>query len=126
MAAPEFNADLMTTIDRGAELTVKGSQGRWLQVGYQDKTGWVSQLLVGDTPPLGRMSTLNSSDQTIKQEARRRASATASVAAARGLRNDERARQSDNAVADYSALEQLDRLSVNDDEALKFVEEGTR
>ncbi|MBI3773468.1 MAG: hypothetical protein HY272_12310 [Gammaproteobacteria bacterium] len=126
MAKPEFNAALLLVIEKGTPLQIKASQGRWLQVTVQDKTGWVSQLLVGNEPPLNQATPLNTGDQSIKQESRRRASATASAAAARGLRNDDRARQSDDAVSDYSALERMDKLGVSEDDAMKFVEEGTR
>lgn len=125
MATPEFNAALVLTIEKGTALQVKATQGRWLQVTVQDKTGWVSQLLVGNEPPLNQATPLNTGDQSIKQDSRRRASATASAAAARGLRNDDRARQSDDAVSDYSALEKMDKLDVSEDEAVKFIEEGT-
>lgn len=125
MASPEFNSALILTIEKGTALQVKATQGRWLQVTIQNKTGWVSQLLVGNEPPLNQATPLNTGDQNIKQESRRRASATASAAAARGLRNDDRARQSDDAVSDYSALERMDKLDVTEDEAVKFIEEGT-
>jgi hypothetical protein len=124
--SPAFNAQVVTTAAKGAALEKLAQEGRWLKVSYQDHQGWVPELLVGPRPPLNKISVINDEAADLKQNARRRASTTTSTAAARGLRNDDRARQSDDAVADYSALTEMDGFAVSDDEAQEFLEQGVQ
>lgn len=126
LAAPDFNAAPVATLDKGSALEVQGKDGRWLKVSHQQQTGWVPELLVGAKPPLDKISVINEEAPELKESARRRASATTSTAAARGLRNDDRARESDDAVADYSALTEMEGYAVSDEEARKFVDEGVK
>ncbi|KAF0191532.1 MAG: hypothetical protein FD165_1866 [Gammaproteobacteria bacterium] len=124
LSIPAFDGALVATVEKGAALEKLALQGRWVKVSHGDQQGWVSQLLVGPRPPLARESVIDDGAADLKQNARRRASATASTAAARGLRNDDRARQSDDSVADYSALTEMEGFAVSDDEANKFLEQG--
>lgn len=126
LAAPGFDAAVVATIDKGAALDVLGQQGRWLKVGHQQQQGWVAELLVGKQPPNDKVTVVNDGASDLKQNARLRASATTSTAAARGLRNDDRARESDDAIADYSALDEMERLKVSDEETRRFLEEGMK
>jgi hypothetical protein len=91
-----------------------------LKVKFGDKAGWVPKLLVGKEPPKDKVTVLNEGSQALDQTARRRASATAEAAAARGLRGEERARQSDDAAIDFNALQKVEQTNVSEDEAVQF------
>ena len=46
LAAPKFNADILVSVEKGAELVLIEQQKRWFLVQFDDQTGWVSSLLV--------------------------------------------------------------------------------
>jgi hypothetical protein len=122
---PQFKADVLAVANSGDPLQSLDGKGRWVKVDYQGVQGWLPKLVVSDTPPLEKKSILGDESDELMGNVRRRASATASVAAARGLRSDGRARQSDDAVANYGALEKMEQLSVDEQEILKFMQEGS-
>lgn len=119
-AEPSLKAAVVAVAHKGDAVNIEQQQGRWLKVKFGDKTGWVSKLLVGSEPPKGKITVLDEGGQSLDQSARRRASATAAAAAARGLRGEERARQSDAAATDFNALQKVEKSGVSEDEALKF------
>jgi hypothetical protein len=119
-AEPSLKAAVVAVAHKGDVVSIEQQQGRWLKVKFGDKSGWVSKLLVGSEPPKGKITVLDEGGQSLDQTTRRRASATAAAAAARGLRSDERARQSDGTAMDFNALKKVDENSVSEDEALKF------
>jgi hypothetical protein len=109
MSAPEFKASVVATAGKGEALALMEKSGSWIKVTYQQHTGWVSALLVGDKPPHDKITVIKEQeDEAQKDNVRRRASASASAAAARGLRQDERARLSDEGQADYHSLEKVE------------------
>lgn len=117
---PSLKAAVVTVIHKGDAVVIEQQQGRWLKVKFGDNTGWVSKLLVGNAPPRDKVTVLEGDGQALEQTARRRASATSAAAAARGLRGEERARQSDGGVVDFNALQKMEGSAVSEDEALKF------
>ena len=74
-------------------------------------------------PPLGKVSILEEADEMLEKGARKRASAFATAAAARGLA-EERARISDKYKVDYEGVEWMEALKIADEEASKFLQEG--
>jgi hypothetical protein len=119
-AEPALKSVLVAVAKKGDAVVIEQRQGRWLKVKLGDKSGWVSTLLVGSEPPKEKITVLDAGDQALEQTARRRASATAAAAAARGLRGEERARQSDGNAVDFNALQQMEAAGVPEDEALQF------
>lgn len=126
LEAPGFNAPVVAEAAKGDALEKLAQEGRWFKVSFRERQGWVPELLVGPRPPLNKVTVIDDEAADLKQHARRRASASASTAAARGLRNDGRARQSDEAVADYSALTEMESFEVRDEEVTEFLEQGLR
>jgi len=120
LAEPSLKAVVVAVAQKGDVVTIEQQQGRWLKVKFGDKAGWVSKLLVGKEPPKDKVTVLNEGSQALDQTARRRASATAEAAAARGLRGEERARQSDDAAIDFNALQKVEQTNVSEDEAVQF------
>lgn len=121
-AEPSLKAKVVAVANKGDALVVEQQQGRWLKVKFGGKSGWVSRLLLGSEPPKDKVTVLDDG-QALDQSARRRASATAAAAAARGLRGEERGRQSDGAATDFNALQQMEQQGVSEDEALEFMEQ---
>lgn len=112
-ANPSFQAQLLATVSKGEALTRLATAEQWVKVSYQQHTGWVPSLLLGNTPPQEKITVIKGPDGSAQDAARRRASASSSAAAARGLRQDERARASDQGQTNYPALEKMEANQVD-------------
>lgn len=124
LSMPSFKSEIVEIASRGTVLEEIKRKGKWVMVSFRGKEGWLSRYVVSKKPPMKRVSLL-ARGESIKESARRRASAFTSVAAARGLTDYERLRKSrKNYAVDYGALERMERIEIDEAEALKFVEEG--
>ena len=73
-------------------------------------------------PPTKKASLLEKSEQDFSDNARRRASASAPTAAARGLRQGDDS-MDENTQSDFAALNKMEATQVSEQEALEFVEQ---
>jgi uncharacterized protein YgiM (DUF1202 family) len=121
---PSFKAGLVVSVDKGVKLEVIETSGRWIKVKHNEQVGWVSKLLVSNTPPAAKPSLLQGRDEELEAKARRRASSSATAAATRGLRSEDRSRMSDEKHVDYEALQQVENVKVKKDEVEQFQQEG--
>ena len=123
MTKPSAAAEMVVALQKGDAVEILQRQGHWMKVTANQHEGWVSSLLVGNKPPKHKITVLDGKDAAdLEDSSRRRASTSTSAAAARGLRSDERARQSDDGVADFGAVRQMEGTGVSEDEAAKFME----
>lgn len=123
LSAPSLGSSKVAEAVKGESLKELEKKGDWYKVGYKDITGWVSRLLVGSKPPSGKVSLLEDTEERIEKGARKRASAFTTAAAARGLAED-RARVSDKYRVDFRGVEMMEAVSISDEEALRFLQEG--
>lgn len=124
MAGPSAAAKSLGTLHKGDAVQIIQRQGRWIRVTTNQQRGWVSSLLVDNKPPMHKATVLDGKKASdLEDSARRRASAATTAAAARGLRSDERARQSDEDVADFGAVREMESTGVSEDEAAQFMEQ---
>ncbi|MBI5193357.1 MAG: SH3 domain-containing protein [Nitrospirae bacterium] len=121
---PSLGSQIIAEAKKGEVLRSLEKKGFWFKVKYNEKTGWVSGLLVGNKPPSGKVSILEKTEEKLKKGSRRRASAFATAAAARGLA-EERARISDKFKVDYTGLEWIEKINISDEEADLFIKKGT-
>ena len=124
MASPAFDAEIIGLLQKGESVTLLKDQGRWVQVDFQSTTGWISKLLLAAQPPMEKISVLTGKQEQLENSARRRASTTTTAAATRGLRNEQRARMSDDQKPDYNELQQMEAVEVKEAEVWKFHTEG--
>jgi len=122
LAGPSFRSAVISEVGMGQALTLKGKDGSWIKVTFGGKEGYISSLLVSTHQPLKRGGYIKADDSEIKQGVRRRSSSFASAAAARGLTKEDRKRADTEERVDYSALHQMEELSISDDEVTKFAE----
>lgn len=121
--APSFQSQLLITANKGDELTVLETSNQWVKVSYQKHTGWIASLLVNSKPPQDKITVIKEKDGNTPQDsARRRTSASASAAAARGLRQDERARASDQSRTDYPAVEKMEAGKASEKDVEDFIQ----
>lgn len=120
---PSFQSEVVVTVNKGAALTVLETSDQWVKVSYQQQSGWISALLVGSKPPQEKITVIKDQDSDAQKDAvRRRASSSAGAAAARGLRQDERARASDQGQTNYPAVEKMEANPVNEAEVETFMQ----
>ena len=117
-----FKADILTSIERGQTVTVIEEHKRWVKVKHNNNEGWVSKLQVKKKPPTKKASLLEKSEQDLSENARRRASASAPTAAARGLRQGDDS-MDENTQSDFAALNKMEATQVSEQEALEFIEQ---
>ncbi len=125
LAEPLIGAKEIASLKRADVLNLIEKKGDWYKVRYGDLTGWVLRLFVDTRPPMARVSILEKQEQEVQSTARRRASAFVTAAAARGLM-EERARLSDRYRVDHEGVEWIKSVSITDEEALRFLEEGLK
>ena len=128
LSKPSFRSKIVGIAKRGAIVEEIKREGKWIEVKYKTtkglRKGWVSKYLLSSKPPMKRVSLL-ARGENLQKTSRRRASAFTSVAAARGLTDYDRARRGRQGYAvDFAALDRMDKISITEEEALKFIEQG--
>lgn len=122
MSEPSFKAKIMGEAHRGAKFLSSGREGSWIKVVLNQRSGYVSALLLSKYRPMDRQSLIKGEESDIKQSVRRRASTYTSAAAARGLAQDDRRRLSTEEKVDYAGLERMESLTISPEEAARFME----
>lgn len=125
-AAPEFGATVVADAKRGDALIVIETRERWSRVKLGTRSGWVPTLAVSRHVPMRNDTLLQEAGDTLPANARRRASGATTAGAARGLTYEDRQRADKAGVADYAAMERMERLSVTEEEAVAFVASGLK
>lgn len=120
-AEPNFSAKTTGTAMKGEALTVLDKSNTWYKVNHQGKPKWVFRYLVAAKPPMGKVSVLADDGRELDKGARRRASVVTTTAAVRGLSAEDRARNSRQGMINFDALEKLDNMVINDNEAVAFL-----
>lgn len=120
LAAPKFNADILVSVEKGAELVLIEQQKRWFLVQFDDQTGWVSSLLVKSEPPLDKVSVIGSDAVEITGQTRSRASEVSTAGATRGLTESDAS--TDDGVSDYNELVEMEGISVPGEEIIEFAD----
>lgn len=118
-----FGSPKLAEASKGEALQEVENKGSWHKVIYNNKTGWVSRLLIGTKPPADRISVLVGTSENLESGARKRASAFTTAAAARGFAED-RSRVSDKYKSNFGALERMEAVEISDEVAMAFLQEG--
>ncbi len=121
--APDFGSRVIDTVARGTALEVLNPGERWLKVRHVKTDGWVNDLTVSDTPPQKNVSLFEKRGSDLSNRARRRASAVVTAGASRGLVSESRVRGGDAGI-NWRALEAVESVTIDPDEALAFLESG--
>jgi len=124
MSEPKFSAKVVDTLQRGDKLTALETKGRWYKASTGKITGWINKLCVTQQPPMKKVTAIKGDTRALEENARQRASAITSAAAARGLSAADRKRLSQVGLADYDALIVLEGLSskISDQDITQFME----
>ncbi len=122
LSEPKMGSKEVATAKKGDSLEILQKTQGWYRVKYKDVTGWVWQPLVDTGPPKGKVSILEETGQKLEEGARKRASAYVTAAAARGLM-EERSRLNTLYRVNFDDLEWMEKIKVEDDKALRFLEE---
>lgn len=120
--SPSFQAAQINVLTRGQVIFVDEQKSGWCRVHYNNQQGWMLNLMLTSRPPVDPTPASRQAVETMARRARRRPSAFAGTAAARGLK-DKRRRFSDQLKLDYQALAKMESLRVNDQQALEFLKQ---
>jgi Zn-dependent protease with chaperone function len=116
LSQPQLSSD-GPILKVGESLSPMKEQGLFVQVRYQDKTGWVSKLFVSQLPPSSQIKLGSTSSSTEAVAARQRASDFTKTAAARGLSETEKMRVRGGAeLYDFESLRWLESLPIVDED----------
>lgn len=122
-ASAAFDSNVLGTASRGNELNLVDVKGRWIMVEFQGGSGWVPAMVVGKAPPIDKVEAIQGSVKQLKHDARKRASATTTAGATRGLVSETRNRLGRDMGADYKALEVVESKSMDENEVWTFLKE---
>jgi uncharacterized protein YgiM (DUF1202 family) len=119
---PSLAGEKIVVLSQGSKVTALKKQGMWQQVQIDKKTGWVYSLMLSTAPPQPPLDITSDQMDQMAQTARKRPSAYASTAAARGLVN-QRKRLGQKLSYDYTALSKMESFAAGEKETLQFIKE---
>ena len=122
LEAPDFRAATVLVAEKGVALAVLEEGPRWMRVRLDDSEGWVPLLVVGEKPPLEKVSVLDQGAEEVNQATRRRAASASSAGATRGLMEDTRRRSTAATDADFDALARMESLEIPESEVEAFLD----
>jgi uncharacterized protein YgiM (DUF1202 family) len=125
-AEPSSQSPQIAILDKGEAVELVEKNERWIKVTHGQQTGWISSLVLAGQPPAKKITVLDApaNEDEAKPGARLRASSNNTAAATRGLRDETRARMSEEDQADYHALETVKSQAASEQEAAEFLKLG--
>lgn len=121
---PDFGSKVLGSVPRGEPVTLMETKQQWSLVKKAEMSGWVSTMILSETPPLQSGSVFSGEEHDLSKGARRRASSVATSGASRGLVSEERQRLEEVGTnADYITLKKIEERTVDPEKALAFVAE---
>lgn len=124
-SGPSMSAPDVATLNRGTIVYPGKTQGVWIEVTANNKTGWISKLFISKTKPVGEAELMKNPSETDSKVSRKRSSDFAVSAATRGLQSNERVRDGRELYrSNTQAVDNLDQLNIPDQQVQKFEEAG--
>lgn len=122
-AEPNTSAKTVGTLKRGDALTVSENKDHWVKGNSGAFTGWTSKVFLSPHKPVGQADLAKEVPTTMEKASRRRPQSYTVNAAARGLTEDESAREGgDGFKTDYKALKKVEGRKVPEGELKQFKE----
>ena len=120
---PNTSAKNVATLKRGDSLTVSENKDHWVKGQSGIYTGWTSIVFLSPHKPVGQADLAKEVPATLEKASRRRPQSYTVNAAARGLTEDESAREGgDGFKTDYKALKKVEGRQVPAGELKQFKE----
>ncbi len=119
---PSLGSAKLMVLDQGTKVFGLKKEGMWQQVQAQNKTGWICRIMLGSSPPMSPVDISAEEVTQMSNSARKRPSAYASTAAARGLMHS-RKRLGQKMTYDYDALNKMESYAATTEETLQFIME---
>lgn len=119
---PSLSGVKLMTLQQGVKVTGLKKEAMWQQIQHNNETGWIYTLMLSPSPPLAPSDIASGQVDQMAATARKRPSAYASTAAARGLLN-QRKRFGQRFDYDYEALKKMENYAAAPKEILKFIKE---
>ncbi len=117
--APAYKAKKVIQLKKGTTVEQMSKKGSFVQIKVNNQKGWMPKMVLSSRPLKKRVSLL-SQKVDIASKARRRASRYSSTAAVRALTSG-RKRISTMDMPDYEALRNIERIEIDEQEAIEFL-----
>ena len=123
----------ISTLKRGARLSVLSTKGSWLKVKFANKRGWIQKICTSKKKPGFKVSILGSAKHNAKIHARKRASSDVTAASARGLMDENtsgsakkrsRAVDGKSESFDPAVLSKMENLYIPEKDLMLFLSKG--
>jgi hypothetical protein len=119
---PSFSSSVIVELNRGEFALVMERQKRWVEVEWNDQRGWLSVLLVRNSPPIPKIQIFSDDAIQIQGSTRIRASEVATAGATRGLTSDANALSSTG--FDLKEVEVMEALKSTETDVAQFFRGG--
>lgn len=118
----KFGAPTIARLSQGDEVSVLEENKTWLKVSHKSDQGWIPRMALSEQAPLGQAGSLLDDAEDISQNARKRASATSTAGAGRGLLAGSDDELSKIGNANFRALGDFEKMRVSVDKGARFLE----
>lgn len=119
---PSLAGEKLMVLDQGSKVAGLKKKGIWQQVQVHNTIGWIYRIMLGGAPPMTPIDISAEEVDQMSTSARKRPSAYASTAAARGLMNS-RGRLGQKMTYDYASLKKMESYAATTEETLQFIKE---
>ena len=118
--SPSFQSSQVMEVTKGQRVEKLAAKGGWLQVRVDEKQGWMLKMSLSAEPPVEVTEQQQQALDSLAMRARRRSSAYATTAAARGLR-EKRQHFSRQLDMDFNALARMESWQADEQETANFL-----
>jgi len=119
-AEPSFQSRPVMEVAKGQQVEQLTAKGGWINVRVKASQGWMLKMTLSEEPPADITAEQRQALDTLASRARRRSSAYATTAAARGLR-EKREHFSRQLEMDYDALAKMKSWQADDQQIMDFM-----
>ena len=120
-ADPSFQSNQVMEVAKGERVEKLGAKGGWIHVRVKTNKGWMLKMTLSQEPPVEISVEKQQALDILATRARRRSSAYATTAAARGLR-EKRKHFSRQLELDFDALAKMESWQADDQQIEAFLE----
>ena len=122
LSEAKFGAETIASLSQGTEVQELEENKTWLKIKHENIEGWLPKMALSANPPLGQAGSLLDEAEDISQNARKRASATTTAGAGRGLLAGSDEELSKIGNANFRALATFEQQRVRLEVGAKFLE----
>jgi hypothetical protein len=122
MKEANMKSKIVKKLEKGDKLELIEKNGMWYKIKSEKAIGWVNKYQVTEEDPSKTKTAVEVMKINLKKNSRKRASAYATAASARGLSDDEVT--SKDIKVDIEAVKKMEENKPSEKKVKKFIKEG--